>query len=54
MSHIKLKEEEMKITRDRIGLVIEYQDIIRRYCNFTESEAIRDFKQFMSLRGVEM
>lgn len=54
MSHIKLKEEEMKITRDRIGLVIEYQDIIRRYCNFTESEAIRDFKQFMSLRGIEM
>lgn len=44
----------MNITRDNIGVVIEYQDIIRRYCNFTEAEAIRDFREFMCLRGVKV
>lgn len=42
----------MTVTQDSIGIVIEYQDIIRRYCNFTRDEAIKEFRIFMSLRGV--
>lgn len=44
----------MTVKQDNIGVVIEHQDIIRRYCNFTEQEAIRDFKEFMQLRGVKV
>ena len=42
----------MTVTQDGICIVVEHQDIIRRYSNFTRSEAISDFKTFMSLRGV--
>lgn len=41
----------MKVTNDGVGVVIEQWDIIRRYCNFTEAEAIADFKQFMQMTG---
>ena len=41
----------MKVTFDGIGYVIEQDDIIRRYCNFTKAEAIKDFKEYMYLTG---
>lgn len=37
----------MKITKDRIGFVITNGTIIRRYCNFTEAEAIAEFKEYI-------
>lgn len=41
----------MKISNDGIGVVIEFEDIIRRYCNFTEAEALADFKWFLYTSG---
>ena len=36
----------MKITHDGIGFVMTDGRVIRRYCNYTKLEAIRDFKDY--------
>ena len=45
----------MSISRDRIGIVISdivnNQLVTRRYCNYTQREAIREFKQY--IKGVK-